>query len=53
MPKADSREQTAFMETSTFQKAGKHIREGAWLYREGIVEPVEEVTVDALEGEGG
>lgn len=53
MTQADSREQTAFMETSTFQKAGKHIREGAWLYREGIVEPVEEVTVDALEGEGG
>jgi len=36
----DSRETTAFMETSTFETAGKHIREGAWLYRSGEVEPV-------------
>jgi len=28
------------METSTFERAGKHIREGAWLYRSGEVEPV-------------
>ena len=36
----DSREKTAFMETSTFERAGKHIREGAWLYKSGDVEPV-------------
>jgi 4-hydroxyphenylpyruvate dioxygenase-like putative hemolysin len=40
----DSREKTSFMETSTFERAGKHIREGAWLYRSGEVEPV--VVVD-------
>jgi hypothetical protein len=36
----DTRERTAFMETSTFERAGKHIREGAWLYKSGIVEAV-------------
>jgi 4-hydroxyphenylpyruvate dioxygenase-like putative hemolysin len=40
----DSREKSSFMETSTFERAGKHIREGAWLYRSGEVEPV--VVVD-------
>lgn len=37
MTQVDSREKTAFMETSTFERAGKHIREGAWLYRDGVV----------------
>ncbi len=40
MTQVDSREKTAFMETSTFERAGKHIREGAWLYRSGEVVPV-------------
>lgn len=40
MTQVDSREKTAFMETSTFERAGKHIREGAWLYKSGEVEPV-------------
>lgn len=44
MLQIDSREKTSFMETSTFERAGKHIREGAWLYRSGEVEPV--VVVD-------
>ena len=54
MTQVDSREKTAFMETSTFERAGKHIRQGAWLYKIGIVEPVpvsetEEETVDDLD----
>lgn len=40
MTQVDSRERTAFMETSTFARAGKHIRQGAWLYRDGEVEAV-------------
>lgn len=44
MLQIDSREKSSFMETSTFERAGKHIREGAWLYRSGEVEPV--VVVD-------
>lgn len=40
LTQVDSREKTAFMETSTFQRAGRHIRQGAWLYRDGEVEPV-------------
>ena len=40
MTQVDSREKTAFMETSTFERAGKHIRQGAWLYKSGVVEPV-------------
>lgn len=43
MIQIDSREKTSFMETSTFERAGKHIREGAWLYRSGEVEPVDVV----------
>lgn len=40
MIQRDSRERTAFMETSTFERGGKHIRGGAWLYRDGeIAEP--------------
>eukprot|EP00585_Thalassiosira_rotula_P005725 CAMPEP_0196154574 /NCGR_PEP_ID=MMETSP0910-20130528/39140_1 /TAXON_ID=49265 /ORGANISM="Thalassiosira rotula, Strain GSO102" /LENGTH=253 /DNA_ID=CAMNT_0041418621 /DNA_START=83 /DNA_END=841 /DNA_ORIENTATION=- len=38
MTQLDSREQTAFMETSTFERAGKHIAKGAWLYKEGLIE---------------
>ena len=38
MTQLDSRERTAFMETSTFERAGKHVRGGAWLYRDGVVE---------------
>jgi len=37
------------METSTFERAGKHIREGAWLYRSGVVEPV--IIKDSEEGD--
>ena len=33
----DSREKTSFMETSTFERAGKSIRNGAWLYKSGKV----------------
>lgn len=40
MMQIDSRERTSFMETSTFERAGKHIREGAWLYKSGVVETV-------------
>lgn len=39
MIQVDSREKTAFMETSTFER-GKHIREGAWMYKSGEVESV-------------
>jgi len=53
MIQIDSREQTSFMETSTFERAGKHIREGAWLYKSGEVEPVEivekEISADLIE----
>lgn len=38
----DSREKTSFMETSTFERAGKSIRNGAWLYKSGIIESAEE-----------
>ena len=34
MTQVDSREKTAFMETSIFERAGKHIANGAWLYKE-------------------
>ncbi len=50
MIQVDSREKTSFMETSTFERAGKHIREGAWLYKSGIVEPV---TIVYEDGGGG
>ena len=40
MTQVDTREKTSFMETSTFERAGKHIREGAWLYKSGVVEAV-------------
>ncbi|KAL3788288.1 hypothetical protein HJC23_002862 [Cyclotella cryptica] len=39
MTQVDSREKTAFMETSTFERAGKHIANGAWLYKDGVIEP--------------
>lgn len=38
MTQVDSREKTAFMEISLFERAGKHIQNGAWLYKEGIIE---------------
>ena len=38
MTQVDSREKSAFMETSTFERAGKHIADGAWLYKEGVIE---------------
>ncbi|KAL7530217.1 hypothetical protein ACHAWF_003290 [Thalassiosira exigua] len=38
MTQVDSREKTSFMETSTFERAGKHIANGAWLYKEGVIE---------------
>jgi len=37
MTQVDSRENTSFMETSTFERAGQHIRGGAWLYKEGVI----------------
>jgi SEC-C motif-containing protein len=40
MTQVDSREKTAFMETSTFERAGQHIANGAWLYKEGVIESV-------------
>jgi uncharacterized protein YchJ len=39
MMQVDSKERTAFMETSTFERGGKHIRGGAWLYRYGEIAP--------------
>lgn len=36
MTQVDSKEKTAFMETSLFERAGKHIANGAWLYKEVI-----------------
>lgn len=38
MTQVDSREKTAFQETSTFERAGKNIMGGAWLYKEGLIE---------------
>ena len=38
MIQVDSRERTAFMETSTFERGGEHIRGGAWLYLNGEIE---------------
>lgn len=38
MTQVDSREKTAFQETSTFERAGKNIMGGAWLYKEGVIE---------------
>ena len=38
MIQRDSREKTAFMEISTFERAGEHIRDGAWLYRSGEIQ---------------
>jgi UPF0225 domain len=37
MIQSDSREQTGFMETSLFERAGKHIQNGAWLYKDGVI----------------
>jgi SEC-C motif-containing protein len=45
MTQVDIREKTAFMETSTFERAGKHIRNGAWLYKSGIVEAIPGQTI--------
>lgn len=41
MIQMDSREKVSFVETSTFKRAGKHIRRGAWLYFSGVIEPAE------------
>lgn len=38
MIQLDSRERTAFMETSTFERGGEHVRGGAWLYLTGEIE---------------
>ena len=38
MTQVDSREKTAFMEMSTFERAGKNIAGGAWLYKGGVIE---------------
>mmetsp|Transcript_14636 Transcript_14636/g.31828 ORF Transcript_14636/g.31828 Transcript_14636/m.31828 type:complete len:231 (+) Transcript_14636:54-746(+) len=58
MMQVDSREKTAFMETSTFERGGK-ISNGAWLYKEGLIEtapgmpePDEEETEDEEAEEG-
>jgi len=59
MTQIDSREKTSFMETSTFERGGVHVRGGAWMYKSGVVEPVileEEVEVemeDCGDDEGG
>jgi uncharacterized protein YchJ len=37
MIQVDSKERTAFMETSSFERGGEHIRGGAWLYRDGEI----------------
>jgi len=37
MVQRESKETTAFQETSTFERAGKHVRNGAWLYKEGVI----------------
>lgn len=38
MIQVDSREKTAFMETSTFERGGEHLCGGAWLYRSGEIQ---------------
>lgn len=38
MIQVDSCERTAFMETSTFERGGEHVRGGAWLYLNGEIE---------------
>lgn len=55
MIQVDSRERTAFMETSKFERAGKLIRGGAWLYRSGEIEtaPGYEVVEEEEEDGGG
>lgn len=37
MVQSDSRERTSFMEASTFERAGTQIRNGAWLYKHGVI----------------
>lgn len=58
MVQSDSRERTSFMEASTFERAGTQIRNGAWLYKHGVisdppdrVEPVkQEVVIEESKG---
>lgn len=38
MTQVDSNEKTAFQETSTFERGGKNICGGAWLYKSGVIE---------------
>ena len=44
----NSGEVTAFMETSTFERAKTH---GGWLYKNGTIEEVPQNVVDGLTGE--
>ena len=44
----DSEEVTAFMETSSFERAKTH---GGWLYKNGTIEEVPKTLVDGLTGE--
>jgi len=55
MTQIDSREKTSFMETSTFERVGVHVRGGAWMYKSGVVEPVilEEVEEEDSGGDEG
>jgi uncharacterized protein YchJ len=51
MIQVDSRERTAFMETCTFERIGENVRKGAWLYKDGIIEPPPEevLTINSKE----
>ena len=53
MTQVDSREKTSFLEKSTFERAGKHIRQGAWLYKDGNVEAVPESKGEADDEDEG
>jgi len=38
MIRVDTREKWVYMETSTFERVGKRVGEGAWLYKDGVIE---------------
>ena len=47
MTQVGSRGKTAFMETSTFERAGNHA-DGAWLYKEGVIEAAPEMPMPEM-----
>lgn len=49
MTQRDLKESTSFIETSTFLR---HPETGAWLYRDGVIEPPEEQDVENEEEAG-